>query len=343
MQPSFADYIESCKEKILDNWKQRVDHDDRIQSSDMVDTEALLDHLPEILTDFCIFLRQHQNLKPHEVLKNHAAIHGIQRWMHGYSLKDVLLEIEKLRKLIMIDLMRQYINSQPSLSEETQQRIERLGYDFFQELIVGSTIQYTKIKENEISDYNKRLTKKNSQLNQLNVELQVREAEVLRLSLTDPLTQIANRRHIEKQLQTEIKRAQRYNRSLIIVMLDLDHFKTINDRYGHEVGDTVLKSVAYCIKTHIRAIDFIARYGGEEFILLLPDTLISSAQKTVSRIRQSISELKINPIKEPVTASFGMVQWKNGESMSESITRADNAMYRAKTAGRNCVKLDTEK
>lgn len=182
-------------------------------------------------------------------------------------------------------MIYEYYDSQPNINIEIQRRIEHAACDFFREFIIGSVIEYTKASESELSSYNKALSEKNDQLKSLNTKLRNKEAKILELSLTDSLTQVANRRQLETRLHTEIKRSQRYAMPLVVVMLDLDDFKSVNDQYGDEVGDRVLKSVATCIQTQLRAIDFIARYGGEEFILLLPNTLMQEAQAFVARIR----------------------------------------------------------
>lgn len=339
---SFADYVETHKEVILTRWSHRVAQDNRILSTQVVDSETLLDHVSEILLDLCNFFRERVNIESADVVTKNAAIYGLQRWTHGYSLKDLLLELEKLRKILLIDLMHEYYDSQPGINAQLQRKIEHSACDFFGELIIASVTEYTQANESKLSSYSKFLYEKNNQLNSLNTTLRNREARILELSLTDSLTKVANRRQLETRLHTEIKRSQRYAEPLVIVMLDLDHFKPINDQYGHEVGDHVLKSVATCIHIQLRAIDFIARYGGEEFILLLPNTLMVEAQAFVARIRQSISELVIKPLKSPVTASLGLAQWRNGENAADFMGRADNAMYRAKADGRNCIKIDNE-
>ncbi len=123
-------------------------------------------------------------------------------------------------------------------------------------------------------------------------------------------------------------------------MLDLDHFKKINDSYGHAAGDAVLVAVVQCVKSYLRPYDQIYRYGGEEFIICLPSTTLDQASEIVERLRLSISNLDLDFDAVQVTASFGVTVMSQSHSVEESIRCADKAMYAAKAKGRNCVVLD---
>jgi len=160
-----------------------------------------------------------------------------------------------------------------------------------------------------------------------------------KLAYTDTLTQVSNRRHFNQLFQSEFSRARRYGHAVTIVMLDIDHFKSFNDNYGHDAGDVVLKSIALNVTSHLRENDYFARYGGEEFVLLLPSTDKQSAFSLIERIRNSIEALSID-ISETkavnVTASFGIAEiTEEDESELDSLKKADEALYIAKRTGRN--------
>ncbi len=159
--------------------------------------------------------------------------------------------------------------------------------------------------------------------------------------LTDPLTGTGNRRMLELRLAEEIQRARRYERALTAVFLDLDHFKQVNDRHGHGVGDAVLVRVAESLHARLRHSDHLARFGGEEFVLLLPETGLDAALALVERMRTAVAELRI-PELQPghITLSAGLAQWQPGESADALLHRADQALYRAKAAGRNRAHVD---
>jgi len=132
--------------------------------------------------------------------------------------------------------------------------------------------------------------------------------------------------------------ADRYDRPLSIVMLDIDHFKRINDRYGHAVGDSVLRQVAKVVETQIRSADALYRWGGEEFCVLSPETMLEGARESAERIRIAVAGADFGAVAE-VTVSLGVAQWQAGELADALLRRVDGAMYAAKQAGRNRVEL----
>ncbi len=167
--------------------------------------------------------------------------------------------------------------------------------------------------------------------------------EARRLSLTDPLTELWNFRYFQLQALREVEAASRYNRPLGLLIVDLDHFKRINDRHGHPVGDQVLAEVARRIRTSTRLPDIVARYGGEEFVLLLPGTDAAGAVVTAERIRQRLARLPIvaggqDVLRISVTCSVGVAAFPiHGTSVDELLRRADAALYTAKSQGRDRV------
>jgi diguanylate cyclase (GGDEF)-like protein/PAS domain S-box-containing protein len=162
------------------------------------------------------------------------------------------------------------------------------------------------------------------------------EEELKRLSVTDRLTRIFNRMKFEQSLKEEIKRLKRYNTKLSVIMLDIDHFKDINDTYGHDVGDKVMITLTNLVKSYIRDTDIFCRWGGEEFMLLLPHTSLENAVKLAERIRIKIMTHKF-PVVESLTCSFGVSEFNEKDSEDTFIKRVDNALYESKRSGRNRV------
>ena len=168
------------------------------------------------------------------------------------------------------------------------------------------------------------------------------EEKLQRLAATDPLTGAGNRRHFIQCAEQELKRSSRYGSQLAVVMLDIDYFKKINDRYGHATGDEVLKKLVDCCLQELRATDIFGRFGGEEFAAVLIETDRTTALETCNRLLQQISKLKINTADQTlnVTVSIGLTM-RSAEDISIDplLKRADDALYQAKEAGRNRVVL----
>lgn len=164
-----------------------------------------------------------------------------------------------------------------------------------------------------------------------------------RLSITDPLTGAYNRRYLMDQLPREIERAARYNRQLGVVMCDVDHFKKINDTYGHLAGDEVLKWFVRQLQASVRGTDWVARYGGEEFVVVLPETTVDNAATAAEHLREQISKtpFQSGDLTFQVTASFGVSGWTGVVPASSSfdalIAKCDAGIYESKAAGRNRV------
>ncbi len=166
-------------------------------------------------------------------------------------------------------------------------------------------------------------------------------SEVQQLAITDSLTGLYNRRHFFELFSSELERTQRYNRALSVIMLDVDHFKLINDSYGHILGDQVLRTVAVRCRDTLRTVDVIGRYGGEEFAILLPETDTERAWSVAERLRQNVMQTPIDTGRDllHITISAGVTTSAEGEQLSVEtlIERADQALYAAKQAGRNRV------
>jgi len=175
------------------------------------------------------------------------------------------------------------------------------------------------------------------ELAQTNLKLQQREAQIMALSLTDHLTGVGNHRRFEQELTTELKRFERTGEPLSAFMADLDHFKQINDRYGHDVGDRVLVTFGNLLRSQLRTTEVASRIGGEEFAVLLPHTELDEAITTAERIRGAIAAAAIPPMPHGVTASFGVARIEPGEDRAGFMRRVDQALYQAKHRGRDRV------
>ena len=170
----------------------------------------------------------------------------------------------------------------------------------------------------------------------------IRETAIQVLSLLDPLTNVMNRRSISNHLE---RLHQQPNQLYSIVLLDLDHFKNINDQFGHSMGDQVLIQVTRCLANNVRDQDVIGRFGGEEFILLLPNTTPAQAQNVAERCRLAIGELKFTSEDHQefsISASFGISSTLSADESHLIISQADQALYAVKASGRNQVKIFTE-
>lgn len=192
-----------------------------------------------------------------------------------------------------------------------------------------------------LSDANQTINKTNRELKDKNLALMRAMAKLNTQATHDELTGLHNRRFILQRLEDQLQDVRRYQNPCSIALLDIDHFKDVNDRYGHGIGDLVLKGFARRIQDELRQGDVFARYGGEEFLMMLPMTELEDAGKLVDRLRQIVED---NPvIKEPVSihiqSSFGVAQMSSTEAVHECISRADRALYQAKESGRNQVVL----
>jgi diguanylate cyclase (GGDEF)-like protein len=177
----------------------------------------------------------------------------------------------------------------------------------------------------------------------LNEELREKETELLERATTDFLTGLGNKRAFEEFATSEIKRSRRYNMPASLVILDLDHFKDINDTHGHAVGDRVLTEVGHLLKRMTRQHDLVARIGGEEFALLLTHTDMDTAHAVADAFRREIQNLAVEhgDLKIKVTSSFGVSELVAEDTFETLTERADANLYKAKDSGRNRVVSDT--
>jgi diguanylate cyclase (GGDEF)-like protein len=158
------------------------------------------------------------------------------------------------------------------------------------------------------------------------------------LSSRDSLTGLFNRFKLEEAFEYEQKQSNRYETDLSIIMIDIDDFKSVNDTYGHNIGDVFLKEIAEILKTSFRDVDTVGRWGGEEFLILLPKTNLEDSKQIAEKVRKEIELHKFTEIGNK-TASFGVATHSNNESLSSLLNRADKALYAAKENGRNSVEV----
>ncbi|WP_430962696.1 sensor domain-containing diguanylate cyclase [Pseudomonas syringae] len=163
------------------------------------------------------------------------------------------------------------------------------------------------------------------------------EQELRALSVTDVLTGAYNRRYFQDRMQAELKRIDRHGGNLSIIMLDIDHFKRINDRFGHAAGDQVLKAISEKISQRLRSDDVFCRLGGEEFMVICPGTRGAQAYQLALSLREELRNQAIEGVDQVVTGSFGIASWREGEGIDEMLLRADSGVYAAKQAGRDRV------
>jgi diguanylate cyclase len=188
------------------------------------------------------------------------------------------------------------------------------------------------------------ITELKNQVTELNKEkerlIQLLQEKSARLR-EDPLTGVPNRLAYEEHLQQEFQRWKRFENPLTFLIWDIDHFKRINDHHGHAIGDEVLRMVAQQMNSRLRSTDFLARYGGEEFAMLLPGADIKAAQQLADQIRLHIAEcgFRHGNTHIPVTISCGLSSFEPGDGLQNVFKRADQALYQAKSAGRNCCRV----
>jgi diguanylate cyclase (GGDEF)-like protein len=170
-------------------------------------------------------------------------------------------------------------------------------------------------------------------------EIEIRkklEEDLIVAATVDKLTQIYNRRKLEETIEAEIERAKRYDSPLSLIMLDIDDFKHVNDTYGHQIGDDVLKAVADILKNNIRLSDTAGRWGGEEFIVVVPETTSDNARELAEKVRKLIATFPVAG-SCTITISLGLTQLLLSDTFDSFLKRVDDALYQAKRRGKNRV------
>jgi diguanylate cyclase len=228
-------------------------------------------------------------------------------------------------------------NYSAALARAKDQLPESLGPEQVR-LVISYLLIENESMRSRTSDLQSSLEKSQRQIERLKSNLAAAEAQ----GLTDPLTGLKNRRSFDISLAAEIAASRTSEKPLSLIMADIDHFKAINDRYGHQTGDDVIKWFAKLLSANMKGRDTVTRYGGEEFAIILPQTALEQAVMLAGQIKH---QLEAQFWKKPgapnmmlrVTASFGVAQMQNGEGTSGLIQRADAKLYESKAAGRNRV------
>jgi len=267
---------------------------------------------------------------------------------HGMEKFGILQDMMKDEIGINDEEIENYIDT---VAERTLETLSNFEIDS------GNMKPYSQI----LQEANEELGKLNLSYEQLVLELrrekrkveelarELKEAnEILRgMAFRDGLTGLYNHRYFQEQLQNEIARCERYNHPLALIMIDIDHFKKVNDTYGHPNGDIVLKSIADFLSRSVRKSDIVARYGGEEFALILPETDIKGAVTQAERLRKGVQKMEIilnNNQKLHITISLGVSMyepWRGRKKKTDLIDTADRALYKSKQSGRNRVSVIT--
>ncbi|PKU26617.1 biofilm regulation diguanylate cyclase SiaD [Telmatospirillum siberiense] len=237
--------------------------------------------------------------------------------------------------------LRDALNRLWTQSRDHLNRLERIAHisDGYQKMAFDQTISLQQRYDRELRRLEKAVRisdRYQDMMRELNNALQD-------ASTRDHLTGLANRRMLVDQLKMETQRAERQGHSYTLAMLDVDHFKQVNDLYGHDLGDRALIEVAGAMQRALREYDLCGRWGGEEFLILLPQTSIGAACSVIERVRESLQR-KPMPGEAPgtgikITASIGLAEHQPGEGFSDTVNRADEALLEAKRAGRDCYRL----
>jgi diguanylate cyclase (GGDEF)-like protein len=195
-------------------------------------------------------------------------------------------------------------------------------------------------QERNLIRQNEELKRMNAELESIvqarTQELQEKNRELEVLSVTDRLTGLFNRRKLDQVLDEELIRSRRYAINFSVIIIDIDHFKRVNDTYGHGVGDTVLEAMAHIMRERTREADALARFGGEEFVMVCRHSGLAGSMANAEKIREAIAEHDFPPVGK-VTASFGVATCREDDDAASLLARADEALYQAKAAGRNRV------
>ncbi len=248
----------------------------------------------------------------------------VYRRVHAAPIKD-----EHGRVTAVIDITED-ITAQRELEDRLHRQVERHK----------RALRQQEIMANQFMNIRRQLEQNKAELEQKNRELEAAKAELERLSITDPLTGLHNRRHFDRVYSQEIRRSIRYQHPLSLLYMDIDHFKNVNDTYGHDAGDVILSDMGKLMQMYLRETDTIVRHGGEEFGAILPETDLKTASMIGERLRAAIElhESTFGDLTLKVTMSVGVAA-ACGDKIDPEILfqTADKALYRAKTGGRNRV------
>jgi diguanylate cyclase len=307
-QPQFPDVLSTLTELV----GQRIQRIERAKQ----EIETLLGHMVEKLDEISRFVAQQ---------------HQAQTQSHASS------ETLNIQLVGEIKAMGESVDSADDLTQiraQVHRRLDSIDQHLQEFREREATLAAAMRASNE--RMRARVTELEAEAHRLHGQLKDEQ----RLSTIDALTKVANRLAYGKRIDEELQRWQRFKQPTCLAVWDVDHFKRINDTYGHRAGDRVLSAVAECLSTRIRSTDFLARYGGEEFVLILPGTKLDDAMRVVDQMRIAISSIGFHFRGTPVsiTVSSGVTAFLQPDTTGSIFDRADKALYQAKERGRNrCV------
>lgn len=278
------------------------------------------------------------------IIQNMLDLSNIKR-VDYFSLPDRLMETDKMYDMYLIDLVLPDYSAERIIVEIKKKNPDSL-------IIIVSAIAHHKAISNVLlsgaDDYiqkpfnmdvfiarlkaNARMVFMINELKRMNMELE-------ELVVKDGLTMLFNHRHLYERLDQEMKSARRYHKKLTVMMIDIDHFKMINDKYGHQTGDRILIRIASLLKNTFRETDIVGRYGGEEFLIIQPETEKSQTFNSALRIQEKMKDVTL-PDGKPVTISGGVLELEDDESAQELVHRVDLLLYEAKNRGRNRILMN---
>ncbi|MCS5421696.1 MULTISPECIES: GGDEF domain-containing protein [Psychrilyobacter] len=282
-----------------------------------------------------------------------VALRGIDKLMYDYRhniIRNIIIVGVFLLIIILILLTKKLFIPLIKLSDAAKEvsrgnyksKIEnssRLEFNYlideFNHMIEQINIRDEKLKisRKKLEDYSLLLEKK---VKERTKELHLSNKNLKKIAITDGLTKVYNRKYILEKLEVEIENAKRVHEKPSVVMLDVDDFKKINDKYGHQTGDEVLKKISEFIKSNLREIDLFGRYGGEEFIIILPETNIEKSFYIAERIREEVENIRYDNENIKTTISLGVIEVVD-ENQNEIIRKVDKLLYKAKANGKNRV------
>ncbi|WP_304545023.1 sensor domain-containing diguanylate cyclase [Sulfurimonas microaerophilic] len=272
----------------------------------------------------------------------------------GISLDEIFAINKKISKRISKDLQKKENFTVDTFIGQLQNKsvlVSFIGIKNFEEKKVAYMVGYSYSVTMDI--FNKRATQMALLLTFVNVVLtllliilfrneKLKTQRASEEAIHDPLTGVLNRRGFDNILDYKASISRRYDSDMSVIFFDIDHFKEVNDSYGHDIGDTILQEISDVIKANIRESDIFARWGGEEFILVLPQTSMQEGVILAEKLRAEIKRYHFTKV-EALTCSFGVTQLHDDESVDELLKRADELLYLAKTKGRDRVVSDTER
>lgn len=259
----------------------------------------------------------------------------VTRFLSGDTSREIVERVDEFQQYCKDGSLKDVEISTKLIFNETTNFVDVLGVS--RDITERKKLELKLSKEiKEKNEVIEKLITSEKKLSKLTEELKLKNDMLKNIAITDELTGIHNRYFFDKKIIEEMDRADRYNEKLSLAIFDLDHFKRVNDFWGHDVGDSVLINVVMLVRNIMRKTDILARWGGEEFVILMNQTSLEGARKVAEKLRCSISEY-MHPKVGQVTASFGVAERAVGEGVEKWFKRVDKALYRAKNEGRNCV------